>query len=126
MSYAPRYPLAERFCKNGFVYRLILRCPVAMVYEQIRPIDSRFGFTVGYEVHIKKLRKERKINSIQLPKQIRRPSNEDFGKWAWSFAGENADSRAHTKFHQIRDQYKLGTRIKDFKYKRPNNSSKKR
>jgi hypothetical protein len=72
------------FRKNHFLYRPIIENDNAVLYCQI---DTRknIGKILGYEVHQKKTRKAKKIGETVLKPCARRPSDEEFGKWAWSF-----------------------------------------
>ena len=113
-----KYSAIERFRKNGFIYCLRLEGKVTLLYESIASVDDRWGTCAGFEVYIKRVRPERTIGSLILPAEVRMPSNEDFGKYAWSFYPENKE-KAIEKYYQIERQYKPFTKIEDFKYNPP-------
>lgn len=74
--------LPETINKNGFIYILVTRTPQKALYMQT--LD---GILIGYEVFLIGIRGAQ--NSSLLGKLInateRFPSNENFGKTAWSF-----------------------------------------
>lgn len=83
----------ETFKKYKFVYELLdLQGSIAL-YEQ-----SYKGVVVGFEIHKLRLWANRIGKFSHLNRTIRMPSNEDFGKWAWSF---NTLDYARKKFNEL-------------------------
>lgn len=68
------------FTKHGCLFTLIEQGPRALLYEQ--KFDDKI---IGYEVHKIRLRKYRVLGGRELKEIQRLPSDEDFGKRAWSF-----------------------------------------
>jgi hypothetical protein len=84
------------FSANPLTYRQINRTNTVAMYER-----SREGKILDYEVFLVKVKKK----GTRIFKQIldddveHYPSNEQFGKIAWSFAGQNAQINAVNKFN---------------------------
>jgi hypothetical protein len=73
----------------------------AVLYAQYDNDDKgNFSRCVGYEVHIKRFREARKIKSKLFNHTIRRPCDEDFGTWAWSFRMSQFE-KASKKMHAL-------------------------
>lgn len=87
--------------KNGFVYQLLDRTEYSAIYEQIDPVHN--NKVVGYEVFKILIQNERKFEGKIFPSRERFPSNEDFGKTAWSI---NNYSRACNKYVAISEANK--------------------
>jgi hypothetical protein len=71
--------IKKTFRKHGCVFLLIQQGPIALLYEQ--RFDRKI---IGYEVHKIRVRKFRILGGVALNETQRLPSDEDFGKWAWS------------------------------------------
>lgn len=72
--------LDNRVRKNGFDYYLVQRNTKSAVYEQ-----KIYNKTIAYEVFKIKIRKEENVFGRIIEKREKFPSNEDFGKNAWTF-----------------------------------------
>lgn len=83
--------------KNGFTYKLVERVGDVALYEQ------RLGRKlVGHEVFFVKVQKAKSANfgGVQVafePKE-KFPSNESFGKWAWSVGSDVSVAKSKFRF----------------------------
>jgi len=87
--------LDEKYRKNEYEYRLHTRAEKKAIYYQY--LGNRL---LGYEV-FKILVREASFSTLlnrHLPASEKFPSNEDFGKTAWSFSFED---RAMKKYNQL-------------------------
>lgn len=76
--------LENHIRKNNFDYYLIKRCETAAIYKQI---DEEFPETIiAFEVFKIKNRPESKIFGKIIEAGESFPSNEDFGKTAWTYS----------------------------------------
>lgn len=66
--------------KNGFDYVLITRTETKAIYKQ-----SFDGKIIAYEVFIVKVIKECALAGVVIPEHEKFPSDNDFGKTAWSY-----------------------------------------
>ena len=66
--------------RKGFTYIQMNRGKTTVLYKQM----TDYG-VVGYEVFKLRVKKERTINGITILEHEQFPSDESFGKWAWSF-----------------------------------------
>lgn len=80
--------------KNGFDYVLITRTETKAIYQQ-----SFEGKTIAYEVFIVKVIKECTLAGVVIPEHEKFPSDNDFGKTAWSY--KDYDS-ALQKYHSLK------------------------
>ena len=72
--------LPQKTCKNGFPYTQICRGARSCIYEQ------RVGQKlIAFEVFIIQTRSERSILGKIIQAKEKFPSNEDFGKTAWTY-----------------------------------------
>lgn len=88
-------PFPITFNKNGFHYEQILRNGQIAIYKQrLRPGAGCLAFEV--------IKIRQKEESMMFGKPIEAheigPSNEEFGRWGWSF---NSLERAKAKFHAL-------------------------
>lgn len=75
-----RIPLPISLRKNGFIYTQVYRGTRSCIYEQ------RVGqILIAFEVFIIRERSERSILGKIIPAKEIFPSNEDFGKTAWTY-----------------------------------------
>jgi len=73
--------LSERFSKNGFDYALVKRSGDVCLYEQ-----SKLGKVYGYETAlIRTLDVKNGFLGSGITKYERYPSNEEFGKYGFSY-----------------------------------------
>ena len=73
-------PHPVKLRKNGFEYRFRQKGRRSYIYAQ-RGTNS----DEAYEVFLIRYREERIINGKILPAKERFPSNEDFGRFAWTY-----------------------------------------
>jgi hypothetical protein len=72
--------LPQKICKNGFSYTQLCRGERSCIYDQ------RVGQKlIAFEVFIIQARSERLILGKIILAKEKFPSNEDFGKTAWTF-----------------------------------------
>lgn len=74
--------LPEVIKKNGFRYFLVQRTPKKAIYRQ-----THDNVQIGFEVFLIRIRGTQFSHYLNksLPPSERFPSNEDFGKSAWTF-----------------------------------------
>jgi hypothetical protein len=89
--------LPEKIKRKGFIYELEKRGTKALMYRQI---DDEDNILVSYEVFKLKVDPPKLVFGIQLNEREVFPSNEDFGKWAWTFS---IKERADKRFQEIED-----------------------
>lgn len=90
--------LSDVVQKNGYTYTQIKRGGKAVIYSQ-KPSDPEIIGTHEYfEVFKIKISPPKTVFGVELPEKEKFPSDEDFGKWAWSCP--NYDS-AVAKFNKI-------------------------
>ena len=65
---------------KGFTYKLLKRASNIALFEQ-----SKNGDVYGYEVHKIRVSPKREIRGIILEKGERLASDEDFGRYGWSY-----------------------------------------
>jgi len=89
---------------RGLKYRLLLFTEKVCLYEQKNSND----LTIGYEVFRIKNRPERYFGDHLIPESIHFPSDENFGKWAWSigvFTGEDREDARDKAFSQAINKF---------------------
>ena len=89
--------LAEKINRNGYIYTQLKRGERAAIYEQIFE-DLGESFCMGSEVFKIRIGKSKVVFGVELPEKEKFPSDEDFGKWAWSYREIN---KAMEKYDQI-------------------------
>lgn len=87
--------LANKIKRKDFTYELEKRGEKTLMYRQLSDIDN---LIIGYEVFRIKVDQPKLVFGVQLNEREVFPSNEDFGKWAWSFSNKE---RAEKKFDII-------------------------
>ena len=88
--------IPNEFGKNGYKYKLIKRLSNKAIYEQF----SSKGLSVGYEVHIIRIRPPGESKYDVLNEGCERlAGNENFGKYGWYFQSYN---NAINKFDGIK------------------------
>lgn len=92
--------LGKIITKNGFEYRLHTRGKVAAIYEQWGKTWEGKEKLFGYEVFKIKTTKEKFVFDTTYPAQERFPSNEDFGRSAWSISDDD-EERAIEIFNDL-------------------------
>jgi hypothetical protein len=90
--------LAEVINRNGFVYKQIKRGDRAAIYSQIISDEEIRGNFEAFEVFKIKIGKAKVVFGVELPEKEKFPSDEDFGKWAWSYTDY---SKALFKYERI-------------------------
>jgi len=75
-------PLPKYNRKNSYDYYLVIRNDVAAIYRQEDPDRGTIG---AYEIFKIKIQRERIFRDRYFPLKERFPSNEDFGKTAWTY-----------------------------------------
>jgi hypothetical protein len=77
--------LSDVVLKNGYTYTQIERGEKAVIYSQ-KPSDPEIiGSHEYFEVFRIKISPAKTVFGVELPEKEKFPSDEDFGKWAWSF-----------------------------------------
>jgi hypothetical protein len=89
--------LAEKINRNGYIYTQLKRGERAAIYEQIFE-DLEESFCIGYEVFKIRIGKSKVVFGVELPEKEKFPSDEDFGKWAWTYRDLN---KAMEKYNGI-------------------------
>jgi hypothetical protein len=89
--------LAEKINRNGYIYTQLKRGERAAIYEQIFE-DLGESFCIGYEVFKIRIGKSKVVFGVELPEKEKFPSDEDFGKWAWTYRDLN---KAMEKYNGI-------------------------
>ena len=95
--------LSKVIGKNGFEYHLHTRGKNAFIYEQKGDNEKGEIITFGYEIFRRVIGEEKESFGKVYPRRERFPSNEDFGKWAWSVKTEE---RAIMKFEEVENAEK--------------------
>ena len=90
--------LSSKVRKNGFAYTLVCRGGRSCLYAQHVTPEM-----ICFEVFIIRINKVKSIKGNIIPEKERFPSDEDFGKTAWSFS--NYDS-ALAKFNELESKSK--------------------
>ena len=72
--------LSDKIRKNGINYTLIQKGMRTAIYKQTDTKEPEC-----YEVFVLRFAPEKNINGKILPERERFPSNEDFGKFAWTY-----------------------------------------
>ncbi|WP_235299531.1 hypothetical protein [Portibacter marinus] len=75
------YKLNNIIKKNGFIYQQIRRSAKAAIYKQV---DPKTEDVIAFEVFKISIQRSRTFEGRFFPKKEKFPSNEDFGKIAWS------------------------------------------
>lgn len=70
------------FSKNGYCMKLLQQTGNIALYEAR---TMREGYVRAYEVHIVRQNPQRVLNGVTILASPRLASNEDFGKWGWSY-----------------------------------------
>jgi hypothetical protein len=78
-------PLPSTLMKNSFRYDLVYEGKRSFLYRQT--VTEK---TPAYEVFLKIIRPEKIIKGKVLPPKVKFPSDEDFGKTAWSYTNYDA------------------------------------
>jgi len=89
--------LAEKINRNGYIYSQLKRGERAAIYEQIFE-DLGESSCIGYEVFKIRIGKSKVVFGVELPEKEKFPSDEDFGKWAWTYRDLN---KAMEKYNRI-------------------------
>lgn len=89
--------LAEKINRNGYIYTQLKRGERGAIYEQIFE-ELGDSTCVGYEVFKIRIGKSKVVFGVELPEKEKFPSDEDFGKWAWTYRDLN---KAMEKYNQI-------------------------
>lgn len=86
--------LKEKYHKNGTDYELVKRNDLAAMYKQFLN-----GVQIGYEVFVVKIQPSFTFpNGTINPSKEGFPSNENFGKTAWSF---NSIEKSNERYEEI-------------------------
>ena len=93
--------LAPILRKNGFQYNLIAAGNKTFLYEQVYTKTLSY-----YEVFKKVIAKETTIAGNFIPEHIAFPSNEDFGKTAWTYRDENKALAKFTELEAVKTESK--------------------
>lgn len=93
--------LETEFKKNGGVYRLVERTDHAAIYSRWIKNNKELKNT-SFEVFKIKIKPPSEINGYTYPEMEIWPSNESFGKWAWSFGIKQKD-KAYELFESIKN-----------------------
>ena len=96
--------LAAEVRKNGFDYVLLTRTRNVAIYEQKIVDDNGISYPSRYEVFIIKVQREREFDGRLFPRKEKFPSNEDFGKLAWSIT--NYD-RAYARYLELVETFEI-------------------
>ena len=76
--------LAEVINRNGYIYKQLKRTDKAAMYSQSDAEDREADFK-AFEVFKIKIGKAKVVFGVELPEKEKFPSDEDFGKWAWTY-----------------------------------------
>lgn len=76
--------LAEVINRNGYIYKQLKRTDKAAMYSQSDVEDLEADFR-AFEVFKIKIGKAKIVFGVELPEKEKFPSDEDFGKWAWTY-----------------------------------------
>lgn len=93
--------LAEKINRNGYIYNQLKRGEKAAIYEQIFE-DLGETTRIAYEVFKIRIGKSKIVFGVELPEKEKFPSDEDFGKWAWTYVDVN---KAMEKYNQIENGF---------------------
>ena len=106
-----QYELSETIRKNGYLYQLLKRSDQVALYEQLDP-DQNMN-RIGYEVFRITIQREREFDSRHFPRKEKFPSDNDFGKTAWSIPNLQ---EALLRFLELQDKYEKSNFItKEYK-----------
>jgi hypothetical protein len=90
--------LKEVIKKNGFIYQQVRRTRFVALYQQE---------DIGYEVFVIKRRKENEAFGKKYPEAEMFPSNEDFGKYAWTLRDrQKAEEKYNWLCENLRHKFK--------------------
>ena len=78
MSVPQKHP--KTFRKNGYTYNQVTRGTKGIIWEQI----TKEGLKIGYEIWKLKIQPAYGFEVNHYPEMEKKPSNNDFGKWAWT------------------------------------------
>ena len=93
--------LKDEFTKRGYIYKLKSRGEKALMYAQY---DDESLSLVGYEVFKIKISEEKTVFDKTYETQEKFPSDEHFGKWAWTFLrSDYGERKAIEKFNQLEE-----------------------
>jgi acetoacetate decarboxylase len=93
--------------KNGFDYELVERNDKAAIYKQVENYGENNEYIVAYEVFLIKIRKDKSIVGNFIEGGEIFPSNEDFGKNAWTYSTfletlkDQALKKAYNKYNSL-------------------------
>ena len=79
--------LADVINRNGYIYKQLKRTDKAAMYSQSvadKADDPESSFE-AFEVFKIKIGKAKVVFGVELPEKEKFPSDEDFGKWAWTY-----------------------------------------
>ena len=86
--------LADDINRNGYIYKQLKRTDKAALYSQ-SVADDRDSKFEAFEVFKIKIGKAKIVFGVELPEKEKFPSDEDFGKWAWTY----------TDYHKAIDRF---------------------
>lgn len=90
--------LPDQVRKNKFLYKKVKRVDNVAMFDQYMIERSR-SIKVGTEVFVVRIQKKIKMpNGKIIPEKEKFPSNEDFGKYAWSIPDRK---KAEKKFNEL-------------------------
>jgi hypothetical protein len=96
--------IPQTFGKTGRHYELDRRSTHACIYRVYRQTSSGTGSLLGYETHVIRFYPEGQWLGRTIEASERLGSNEDFGRYAWSFSGPNALARAIERFNRLQER----------------------
>jgi hypothetical protein len=89
--------LADVINRNGYIYKQLKRTDKAAMYSQSDAEDLEADFK-AFEVFKIKIGKAKVVFGVELPEKEKFPSDEDFGKWAWTYTDYG---KAMDRFNKI-------------------------
>jgi len=89
--------LADVINRNGYIYKQLKRTDKAAMYSQSDAEDPEADFK-AFEVFKIKIGKAKVVFGVELPEKEKFPSDEDFGKWAWTYTDYE---KAMDRFNKI-------------------------
>lgn len=98
--------LELQFKKNGYDHRQIFRQDDIAIYETATPESGR---VIGYEVFIIQKNKSRVIAGRQIDANESTPSNEQWGKFGWTYGQKSAAMGKATLLLKNRNRRNLGS-----------------
>jgi|GEM_PF-1667777 hypothetical protein len=96
--------IPQTFGKTGRHYELDRRSAHACIYRVYRQTSSGTGPLLGYETHVIRFYPEGQWLGRTIEASERLGSNEDLGRYAWSFSGPNALARAVERFNRLQER----------------------